>query len=158
MSWVFIGIYESMGVTGISEWVYMGFYGGTYRFLWISGCLWVFMGVSGLLGFRGFIGTYGCHEYLWVLYLNIKNITHFLIQEPIKIAYAPWGRGTLSTLVFFTFQYSSPAPDTHSCSARARSLATRTGNSYSYSCFSEKLQIFEGLILVLNFFNYHPHL
>ena len=47
----------------------------------MSGSLWVL----GFIGFKGFMGTYGCHEYLWVLYSNIKNIAHFLIQEPQKI-------------------------------------------------------------------------
>ena len=64
--WVFMGIYVFLGVYGYS---------------WVSGGL----RVLGFLGFRGFMGTYGCHEYLWVLYLNIKNIAHFLIQEPQKI-------------------------------------------------------------------------
>ena len=31
------------------------------------------------------MGIYGWHECLWVLYLNIKNIAYFLIQEPKKI-------------------------------------------------------------------------
>ena len=53
----------------------------------IHGCHGCFGGlwVLGFIGLRGFMDTYGCHEYLWVLYLNIKNIAHFLIQEPQKI-------------------------------------------------------------------------
>ena len=27
------------------------------------------------------MGTYGCHECLWVLYLNIRNIVRFLMQK-----------------------------------------------------------------------------
>ena len=42
------------------------------------------------------MGTYGCHEYLWVLYLNIKNIMHFLIQEPQKI----WELQKTSEIIF----------------------------------------------------------
>ena len=86
-------------------------------------CLWIFMGVMAvygcLLGFMDFwvsMGTYGWHECLWVLYLNIENISYFIIQEPQKIwkfqktseithllwkiAYGPRRRETLSTRVF----------------------------------------------------------
>ena len=50
---------------------FLGVYGylwvsiGTYRCLWVSGWLWVLMG-------------------FWV-YLDIKNIAYFLIQEPQKM-------------------------------------------------------------------------
>ena len=44
----------------------MGFYG----------CLW------GLISFWVSMGTYGCHECLYVSYVKIKNIAHVLIQEP----------------------------------------------------------------------------
>ena len=43
---------------------------GVYEGLWDSGNLWVLI---------------GWHECLWVLYLNIKNIAYFLIQEFQKI-------------------------------------------------------------------------
>ena len=42
---------------------------GFYRCLWVFGCLWVLMGGMSV----------------WVLYLNIENISYFLIQEPQKI-------------------------------------------------------------------------
>ena len=135
--WVLMGIYECL-------WIFMCIYGflGLYGYLWVSmglwylsisiwvhgclwvpigfRCLWIFTAVYGcLLGFRGFwvsMGTYGWHEGLWVLYLNIENISYFIIQEPQKIwkfqktseithvlwkiAYAPRRRETLSTRVF----------------------------------------------------------
>ena len=75
--WVFMGLWVSMS---------------TSRCFWIFGCPWVFMGVMGdygcLGGFMGFwvsMGTYGWHEYLCILYLNIKNIAYFFIQESQKI-------------------------------------------------------------------------
>ena len=101
---------------------------GIYGCLWLYGCLWVLLRVSECLwvftgvmdvygclwGFMGFwvsMDTYGCHKCLWVLYLKIKNIAQFLIQEPHKrlkshmcykkMAYAPQRRGLVC------FQYSS---------------------------------------------------
>ena len=69
-----MGVYECL-------WVLMGI----YEFLWVS---WVFMGVYGylsvLMGFWVATGAYGFLG-LCVLYLNIKNIAYFLIQEPQKI-------------------------------------------------------------------------
>ena len=71
-----MGIYEFYGCLGSygCPWVYIGFYG----------CLWV------VIGFFGFLDVYA---YLWVarvamgmgIYLNVKNIAYFLIQEPQKI-------------------------------------------------------------------------
>ena len=69
-----MGFWVSMGIPRFL-WVFMGI----YRFLS------VFMGAYRFIGFRGFLGTYGCLEYLWVLYLNIQNNAHFLIREPQKI-------------------------------------------------------------------------
>ena len=66
------------------ELVFMGLWVSmsTYKCFWIfgcHGCLWEFM------GFWVSMGTYGWHQCLWVLYLNIKNIAYFLIQEFQKI-------------------------------------------------------------------------
>ena len=94
--WKFMVIYEclwdSMGFLGVYGylWVSMGLYTclwmsmSSYMFLDVYGYLWVSMEVY------GFPGVYG---HLWVarvsmgigIYLNIKNIPYFLIQEPQKI-------------------------------------------------------------------------
>ena len=66
--WVSMGLYRCF-------WVSMS----TYRCFWVYGCLWGFM------DFWVSMGTYRWDECLWVLYLNIKNIAYFLIQEPQKI-------------------------------------------------------------------------
>ena len=66
--WLSMSIYRCI-------WVPMGVYG----YFWVFGCLWEFM------DFWVSMSTYGWHECLWVLYLNIKNIAYFLIQEPQKI-------------------------------------------------------------------------
>ena len=144
MSWVFMGVYGCRWVLMECLWIFMGIYRcpwvclGLFEFVvsiyiymgsWVSWvpigfrCLWIFMGVMAvygcLLGFMDFwvsMGTYGWHECLWVLYLNIENISYFIIQEPQKIwkfqktseithllwkiAYGPRRRETLSTRVF----------------------------------------------------------
>ena len=105
--WVFMGVMHGclwvfMSVYGYL-WVFMSFCGclwvyiGVDGVLWVYGCLWVswvsmclwvsicvcgFLGVYGCLWVSGSMGIYGC---LCVLYLNMKNIAYFLIQETQKI-------------------------------------------------------------------------
>ena len=81
--WVFMGAYGCL-------WVSMNIYFWVWVFRWIWSFLWVFMGIYGCLWVSG------C---LWVLYLNIKNIAYFFIQEPQK-RYTQRGRGTLSSRLF----------------------------------------------------------
>ena len=96
-----MGFCGSMGIYGCHGylWVFMGHYGclwifmsgyGCHGYLWVSvgvyGSLWMFMGIYECTWMSWVsMGIYGWHECLWVLYLNIKNIAYFLIQEPKKI-------------------------------------------------------------------------
>ena len=76
-----MGIYGSMDVFMVYGclWVFVSINGCQWAYIVVYGCLW------GLTGFWVSMGTYGWHECLWVLYLNIKNIAYFLIQEFQKI-------------------------------------------------------------------------
>ena len=94
--WVCMGVYGFLWVYGylLVTWVSMGFMGpygclwvfmGVYRCSWIPPGVYGFLGVYGRLWVSEFMGIYKHHGYLCVLYLNIKNIAYFLIQEPQKI-------------------------------------------------------------------------